>query len=214
VCRSAPEAGCGQVRIGERCLDAVGIEIDAGGERVRAADVDRREGVTHPSFAYAGTCDDSRMQTPPPDLTAQAWVPGDQLPTHNDGCMVCGRESVSSPLLAPFTVRAGGEVGTRVRFDDRHQGAPLYAHGGMVAAALDDACGYVSFLILQLFVTAHLEVDYRRPVVLGIEYDLRARCSEVDGRKVHLAAELADGAGIVAECRGLFVTVDLEHFRP
>jgi acyl-coenzyme A thioesterase PaaI-like protein len=105
-------------------------------------------------------------------------------------------------------------VGTRVRFDDRHQGAPFYAHGGVVAAVLDDACGYVSYLVLRMFVTAHLEVDYRRPVVLGQEYDVRARCIGIEGRKVRLAADLLDEDRIVAEASGLFVTVDIDHFRP
>ena len=148
-------------------------------------------------------------------LTEHTWTAGDTLPSHNDHCMICGVDAPSSPLLEPFHVLEGGdEVGTRVRFDDRHQGAPFYAHGGAVAAVLDDACGYVSFLVVRMFVTAHLEVDYRRPVLLGTEYRVRARCTGIDGRKVHLAADLLDGDDVIAEARGLFVTVDVEHFRP
>ena len=147
-------------------------------------------------------------------LTVSEWQAGDELPAHNDACMVCGASSASSPLLAPFRVLQGGTVGTGVRFDDRHQGAPYYAHGGAVAAVLDDACGYVSYLVLRIFVTAHLEVDYRRPVLLGHEYQVRARCVGIEGRKVHLAADLLDGEELVAESRGLFVVVDIEHFRP
>ena len=149
------------------------------------------------------------------DITRAPWGEGDELPAHNDSCMVCGVDSAASPLLERFRVRAGGEVGARVRFDARHQGAPYYAHGGMVAAVLDDAAGYVSFLVQRMFVTAHLEVDYRRPVVLEQEYDVRARCTGIDGRKVSLAAELVDADGTeVAQARGLVVTVDVEHFRP
>ena len=149
------------------------------------------------------------------DIARHHWHAGDELPSHNDDCIICGSSSVTSPLVEPFAVRDEHTVGARVRFDARHQGAPAYAHGGMVAAVLDDACGYVSFLVQRMFVTAHLEVDYRRPVVLEETYDLRARCSGIDGRKVHLVAELVDDAGVVvAEGRGLFVTVDIEHFRP
>lgn len=149
------------------------------------------------------------------DIDREAWQVGDVLPSHNDDCIVCGSTSVTSPLLERFAVRAESIVGARVRFDSRHQGAPAYAHGGMVAAVLDDACGYVSFLVQRMFVTAHLEVDYRRPVLLDHEYDVRAWCTGIAGRKVHLATELVDGDGVVvAEGRGLFVTVDVEHFRP
>ena len=101
-----------------------------------------------------------------------------------------------------------------MRFDERHQGAPLHAHGGMVAAVLDDACGYVSFLVTRIFVTAHLEVDYRSPVVLGEEYGVRAWCTGITGRKVEVRAELRQGDDVLAEALGLFVTVDLDHFRP
>jgi hypothetical protein len=31
---------------------------------------------------------------------------------------------------------------------------------------------------------------------------------------VHVVAQLLDDRGVVAEARGLMVTVDLEHFRP
>jgi acyl-coenzyme A thioesterase PaaI-like protein len=148
------------------------------------------------------------------DIVEHTWQVGDALPAHNEQCMVCGATSPTSPLLGPFEVRVGGQVGTRVRFDERHQGAPLYAHGGMVAAVLDDACGYVSFLVTRMFVTAHLEVDYRRPVVLGCDYDARALCTGIEGRKVSLRAELLDATGVVAEATGLFVTVELDHFRP
>ena len=142
------------------------------------------------------------------------WNVGDELPSHNDGCMICGSDSASSPLLEPFKVLDDSRVGTRVRFDQRHQGAPFYAHGGVVAAVLDDACGYVSYLVLRMFVTAHLEVDYRRPVVLGDEYEVEARCVGIDGRKIRIDAWLRDSDGLVAEGAALMVSVDLEHFRP
>jgi acyl-coenzyme A thioesterase PaaI-like protein len=148
------------------------------------------------------------------DITESVWRPGDELPLHNDACMVCGGESSFSPLATPFRVIEDGIVGTGVCFDHRHQGAPSYAHGGAVAAVLDDACGYVSFLVTRIFVTAHLEVDYRRPVLLDRDYDVRAECLGLEGRKVQLAASLLDGDEAIATARGLFIVVDIDHFRP
>jgi acyl-CoA thioesterase FadM len=74
--------------------------------------------------------------------------------------------------------------------------------------------GYVSFLVLRIFVTAHLQVDYHRPVLLGSDYELVAWCEKIDGRKVHLAAELLDEGTPIARATGIFVVVDIEHFRP
>jgi len=148
------------------------------------------------------------------DATLHSWSIGEALPSHNESCMVCGKHSATSPLLTPFTVLEDWSVGARVRFDERHQGAPLYSHGGMVAALLDDACGYQSFLTARIFVTRRFELDYLRPVVLGTEYDVVARCLRIEGRKVFLRAELLDGDEVVASADGIFITVDLEHFRP
>lgn len=139
---------------------------------------------------------------------------GDALPVHNVRCMVCGVDSGQSPLLRHFFVASSDAVAARVRFDERHQGAPHYAHGGAVAALLDDACGYVAYLVSKIFVTAHLEIDYRRPVLLGAEYDVLARCTLIEGRKVQLAADLLDGDTPVAQATGLFIEVELDHFQP
>lgn len=147
-------------------------------------------------------------------VDTNAWKRGDVLPQHNESCMICGITSTFSPLVTPFRVIDETRVGTSVRFDHRHQGAPLYAHGGAVAAVLDDACGYVGYLVTKLFVTAHLEVDYHRPVLLDHPYEVRAECERIEGRKVHLNASLLDGDDPIATARGLFVVVDIEHFWP
>lgn len=149
-----------------------------------------------------------------PDDSTTHWAVGEELPPHNDSCAVCGSTSAWSPLVAHWRVLAEGRVGTRARFDARHQGAPTYAHGGAVAAVLDDAMGYVSFVVVRMFVTARLEVDYRRPVLLDRDYEVEAWCTAIEGRKVHVVAQLLDDRGVVAEATGLMVTVDLEHFRP
>ncbi|MCB0877481.1 MAG: PaaI family thioesterase [Thermoleophilia bacterium] len=148
------------------------------------------------------------------DVVASTWQVGDQLPSHNDDCAVCGTDSSWTPLTTAWTVRPDDRVGAALRFDERHQGAPAYAHGGAVAAVLDDAMGYVSFLVQRIFVTAHLEVDYARPVLLGHDYEAVAWCDRIEGRKLYLAAELRDSGDAIARASGLFIAVDIEHFRP
>lgn len=142
------------------------------------------------------------------------WKVGDQLPSHNESCMVCGPKAIASPIVEHWTLRADERVGARICFDERHQGAPAYAHGGAVAAVLDDAIGYLSFVVVQMFVTAHLQVDYRRPTLLGHTYDVEAWVTSIEGRKVYAASELRDERGPIAEVSGLMIIVDLDHFRP
>jgi acyl-coenzyme A thioesterase PaaI-like protein len=106
----------------------------------------------------------------------------------------------------------GDRVTGTLTFDERHQGAPGFAHGGALATALDDALGTVLVVVGRPGVTARLEVDYRRPAFLDRAYSVEAWLEREDGRKITMSAELRDGAEVVAEARALFLQVDAEHF--
>jgi acyl-coenzyme A thioesterase PaaI-like protein len=106
----------------------------------------------------------------------------------------------------------GDRVTGKLTLDERHQGAPGFAHGGALATALDDALGTVLVVIGMPGVTARLEVDYRRPALLGREFVVEAWLEREDGRKIHMAAELRDGDNVIAEARALFLQVEAEHF--
>jgi uncharacterized protein (TIGR00369 family) len=100
-----------------------------------------------------------------------------------------------------------------VTLDRRHEGAPGYAHGGAVATLLDDALGSLLHLLRIPAVTAKLEIDYRRPALIGHEFEVEAWVERMDGRKLHFAGELRDGGEVIANALGLFLKVDPEHFR-
>ncbi|HYZ18104.1 MAG TPA: PaaI family thioesterase [Gaiellaceae bacterium] len=97
-------------------------------------------------------------------------------------------------------------------FDERHQGGPGLAHGGMVAALLDEACGLVATWYRFPSVTGRLFVDYRRPVPINRPLVVRARVEDAKGRRVHVRGDLAEGDEVLAEARMAFVHVPLEHF--
>lgn len=107
---------------------------------------------------------------------------------------------------------------------EHHQGAPGLAHGGLLAAAFDEALGAVTWLLRVPVVTVHLETDYRLPVPVGSVLSIDAECFAVAGRKIYSRATgrllgtggsaAANGADPIAvEARSVFVTVPLEHFR-
>jgi acyl-coenzyme A thioesterase PaaI-like protein len=96
--------------------------------------------------------------------------------------------------------------------DERHQGAPGFAHGGAVATALDDTLGTLLVVLGQPGVTARLEIDYRRPAFLGRRFQLEAWVDRVEGRKMHMEARMRDGEDVVAEAHALFIQVERDHF--
>lgn len=84
--------------------------------------------------------------------------------------------------------------------DSSCQGAPGVVHGGVLAAALDEAMGMVVWSLGAPYVTARLETDFVLPVPVGSVVRLTATCAGVRGRKAFALAEgrLDDGAGPVA----------------
>lgn len=140
-----------------------------------------------------------------------AAEPEQTLPPHAPGCFGCGRENPAGLGLRAW--RVDDEINGEVTFAPHHSGAPTFAHGGAVATAIDDCLGFLLYLIEEPGVTARLEVDYRKPVLLETSYTLRARIDRREGRKVFASLEMRAPDGVLAaEATALFVTVSIEHF--
>ena len=97
-------------------------------------------------------------------------------------------------------------------FDERHQGGPGIAHGGLVSALLDEVCGLLATWYRFPTVTARIFVRYRRPVPINRDLTVRARVEDVRGRRLRVRGELLDGGEILSEAKAAFLHVPLEHF--
>ncbi len=136
---------------------------------------------------------------------------GAELPSHHPDCLGCGADNPHGHHLA-VRRRGDGVVAAHV-FDERHVGAPGFAHGGAVATVLDDLFGFLLYRTGQPAVTRSLTVDYLSPVFLGVSYELAGRIVEMEGRRLFVEAEVTDTKkGLVARARALFVVVDVAHF--
>jgi acyl-coenzyme A thioesterase PaaI-like protein len=85
-------------------------------------------------------------------------------------------------------------------------------HGGVVGAALDEACGLLATWHRFPTVTARIAIRYRRPVPINRPLRISARVTADRGRRIEIAAELTDGDEVLAEADGAFLHVPLEHF--
>ncbi|MGE4427816.1 MAG: PaaI family thioesterase [Solirubrobacteraceae bacterium] len=148
---------------------------------------------------------------PPAPLPVGARFPDDgPLRPHHGNCFGCGPDNACG-LHMPM-VRDGDVVRTTLRLDHRHEGAPGFAHGGIVATILDDLSGELLIVLRRPAVTARLEVDYVAPVMLGRDLVCEAWVASIDGRKYRLVARLTDDGRTVAVSDGLFIAVGREHF--
>jgi acyl-coenzyme A thioesterase PaaI-like protein len=125
---------------------------------------------------------------------------------HHELCFGCGQANLFG-LQLELAPRDGGGVAGRFFVKQDHQGPPGYAHGGVLAAALDEAMA----LLLQgertLALTRRLDVDLRAPAPVGTFVRVEADVDEAEGRRIELRARARaepDGT-VLAEARGTFV---------
>jgi len=138
-------------------------------------------------------------------------VAGVVPPHHDPGCWGCGDAPDGIHLPRPST-EGLTEYEAWFAFDERHQGGPGLVHGGLVGAALDEACGLLATWYRFPAVTARIFVRYRRPVPINTALLVRATLAGARGRRLHVDGTLSDGCDVLAEARGAFLHVPLEHF--
>ncbi|MEU2602103.1 PaaI family thioesterase [Streptomyces hirsutus] len=150
----------------------------------------------------------------PPVRHPDAPAPGELLGAHYDQCFGCGGEQ---PHGLHIEARAGEGVSVTASFTVRpvHQGAPGLAHGGVLASALDETLGALSWLLRTIAVTGRLETDYVRPVPVDATLHLEAEVTAVAGRKIYSIATGRIGGPdgpVAVRADALFVEVKIDHF--
>jgi acyl-coenzyme A thioesterase PaaI-like protein len=97
-------------------------------------------------------------------------------------------------------------------FREEHQAAPGLVHGGLVGAALDEACGLLATWHRFPSVTARFAIRFLKPVHINRPLAISARLRNERGRRLEIHGELRDDDELVADADGSFVHVPLEHF--
>ncbi|MFF4248048.1 PaaI family thioesterase [Streptomyces sp. NPDC001822] len=143
-----------------------------------------------------------------------APAPGELLGSHYEHCFGCG---TGQPHGLHLQARAGEGVSVTAEFTVRpaHQGAPGLAHGGVLATAMDETLGALSWLLRVIAVTGRLETDYLLPVPVGTELFLEAEVTAVHSRKNYCRATARIGGPegpVAVRAEALFIEVKVEHF--
>lgn len=89
-----------------------------------------------------------------------------------------------------------GMIKTRFPVLAAYQNPYKIMQGGMVAAAVDNTIGPLSFLVAPLNVTRRLEMKYSRPITVDMQHIIvEARLGAQDGRRLTFSAEVRDQSG-------------------
>ncbi len=105
----------------------------------------------------------------------------------------------------------GSELLARVWFGAEAEGPPGHAHGGAMAAVLDEAMGFAAWVAGHPVVAARLVTDFRRMLPLGTVYTVETEVGRVEGRKVHVRGRIVGADETVhAEGEAIFVHLRMD----
>ena len=88
---------------------------------------------------YVNPTDPPSSATLPPRHPG-APAPGEEIASHYPRCFGCGLEHLTGLHMQVFATEGLG-ISAEFEVTDHHQGAPGIAHGGLLAAAFDEALG-------------------------------------------------------------------------
>lgn len=115
-------------------------------------------------------------------------------------CFVCGLKNPYGLQLVFFD-NGANEVRCEYTIPEHFQGYPGIAHGGVVAAILDETVGRVSMIgdPLHFMMTASMQIKYRQPVPLNTPLTIIGRKLKARGRVARAAGAvyLPDGRAAV-----------------
>lgn len=97
-------------------------------------------------------------------------------------------------------------------FKGHQQGPDKIAHGGAVAALIDEAMTAVVYKLgYGPAFTVNLNISYRAPIYVGEQVNILGKLLEIDGRKIYLRTQihLPDGT-LATEADGLFIQLPEE----
>lgn len=118
---------------------------------------------------------------------------------NSKNCFACGLEN---PFGLQLTFQDNGvdEVTCEYTVPDRFNGYPGVAHGGIVAAMLDEVVIRTAMIAdpNRFMMTATMELKYRQPVPTGVPLRLVGRMIRDRGRYARAAGELRLPDGSVA----------------
>lgn len=154
----------------------------------------------------------------PPVAAEDGWTPVRPLRIEGGrGSFVTGDPEGETLRVAYFRRQGDGHLVGRAWFGPGSQGPPGHAHGGAMAAVLDECMGAAAWMSGHAVVAVHIDVDFQTMLPLGTDARFEAWVESVEGRKVRCRARLftlGDGEETpFASSSGLFLTLPEERFQ-
>lgn len=103
---------------------------------------------------------------------------------------------------------------TIVSFGEMAQGPPNHAHGGAIAAILDETMGAAAWMNRLHSMTAKLKINYFSAIPLHRQIYIETFIQNVEGKKVTLVSRVFDDADkLYVQAESLFIKQGKEKFQ-
>lgn len=145
---------------------------------------------------------------PPVDLSGKAdWVPFDAPSLVGESLRFVSGEPGGNRFRVLYYRDAKQQLQARIWFGPETEGPPGHAHGGSMAAVLDEVLGLAAWAAGYPIVVGNLNVSFRNLLPLQQVVTVESRVVSVEGRKVKVHGRICSGDMIYAEGDCLCITI-------
>lgn len=127
--------------------------------------------------------------------------------SNDNGCLICGRENPIGLQLRPVVDMHARRALLELSIPKHFQGWSGIAHGGILAALLDEVSIHACMGESDQLVTAGINVRYYRPVPLEQPVVVTAEVVEIKRRRFKVLAKLVCAGILCAEAETTVVNL-------
>ena len=145
---------------------------------------------------------------PPVDLGGEAgWIPFDAPALVGESLRFVSGEPDGNRFRVRYYRDDGLHLHARLWFGPETEGPPGHAHGGAVAAVMDEALGLAAWAAGYPIVVGNLNINFRTMLPLQKVVTVESRVISAEGRKVVVHGRIFCGEATYAEGECLCITI-------
>jgi acyl-coenzyme A thioesterase PaaI-like protein len=145
---------------------------------------------------------------PPVDLGGEPdWVPFDAPSLVGESLRFVSGEPAGNRFRVRYFRDGEQQLKARIWFGPETEGPPGHAHGGSVAAVLDEVLGLAAWAAGFSIVVGNLNVSFRNMLPLQKVVTVESRVVSAAGRKIMVHGRIFCGEAVYAEGECLCITL-------
>lgn len=148
-------------------------------------------------------------------IPPSGWVPVEFPRTLGEGRSFVSGETTGDRLIVHYYASGDSSVLNALAWwGPGAEGPPGHAHGGSMAAVLDEGMGFAAWHGGYPVVAATITLNFRQRLPLGVVHGVTCRITRVDRSKVYTAGRIyhLHSGEVYADADGLFIVQPLDSF--